>query len=47
LKQPLGKLATETFDDWSEGGIGLDGVADIPLNKIRRDEDGNASARLG
>nr|WP_294513597.1 hypothetical protein [uncultured Rhodopila sp.] len=47
LKQPLGKLATETFNDWSEGRIGIDGMADIPLNKIRRDGDGNASASLG
>jgi hypothetical protein len=47
LKQPLGRRAIEDFNDWSDGRIGIDGVADIPLNKIRRDSDGNASARLG
>jgi hypothetical protein len=47
LKQPLGKPAAETFNDWSEGRIDIDGVADIPLKKIRRDNDGNASASLG
>jgi hypothetical protein len=47
LKQPLGKSATEIFNDWSDGRIGIDGMADIPLNKIHRDSDGNAPASLG
>lgn len=46
LKQRLGGPATETFHDWTEGRIGIDGIANIPLNKIRRDENGDATAGL-